>query len=250
MKCCLAVLVVLASASAHAERTITVRAEGAPFAATDLASALRVRLPDGAPLAVIVEPAGASRIRVAVGDTTRELDLGDRHGPDAARMVALEIVDLALDDLAVMPPPEARTRFAIDVLGSATAWTGMLAGGTADLSIARGSVAFALELAAGERVIGDLHVTSLPVRASIGWRSSWGELRAGAVVAPVVVSDGIGDQTLLAGATASARLHVGRVVLAAGTDAFATQTTYHLRMSTITTPWFAPWVAVGMELVP
>ena len=249
MKPCLAVLVLLAR-PASAERAITVSADGAPFAATDLASALRVRLPDGAPLDVSVQPEGGGRIRVAIGDTTRELDLGGRRGPDAARLVALEIVDLALDDLATMPPPEPHARFAVDVLGSAIAWDGMLAGGTADLSLARGAVVYAIELAAGQRVAGDLHVTSLPARLTAGWRASRWELRAGAVATPLFVSDGIGDQTVLFGGTASARVHLGRVVLAAGTDAFATRTTYQLTMKTIATPWLAPWLAVGMELAP
>jgi hypothetical protein len=250
VKSCLVLLVLAIPAGARAERTVNVVATGTPFGADELASALRVRLPDGAPLAVTVQPAGDDRVRVAIGDTTRDLDLGGRAGPDAARLVALEIVDLALDDLAQMPPPEQHAHVAADLLGSASAWVGMLAGGTLDLSLAHGRVVAALELSAGERVIGDLHITAVPVRATIGWRSSGLELRAGLVAAPVFVSDGAGDRTVMPGATASARLHAGRFVLAAGADAYATQTTYELHTMTVVTPWIAPWIAIGMELTP
>lgn len=253
VKSCLAVLAVLASgASARAERAVNVTATGTPFAADELATALRMRLPDGAPLDVTVLPAGDDHVRVAIGDTTRDLDLGGRSGPDAARLVALEIVDLALDDLATLPPqPRATpTRFAVDLTGSASAWVGMLAGGALDVSLAHGRFVGAVELAAGERVLGDLHVTALPLRASAGWRAGGLELRGGAVAAPLFVSDGTGDQTVLLGATASARLHAGRFVFAAGADAFATRTTYQLRMTTIQTPWIGPWIALGMELAP
>ena len=250
VKSCLVLLLLAIPAGARAERTVNVVATGTPFGADELASALRVRLPDGAPLAVTVLPAGDDRVRVAIGDTTRDLELGGRAGPDAARLVALEIVDLALDDLAQMPPPAQHAHFAADLLGSASAWVGMLAGGTLDLSLARGRFVAALELSAGERVVGDLHVTALPVRATLGWRSGGLELRAGVVAAPVLVSDGAGDQTVMPGATVSARLHAGRFVLAAGADGFATQTTYQLRTMNVVTPWIAPWIAIGMELTP
>ena len=252
MKSCLVLLLLAIPAGARAERTVNVTATGTPFDADALASALRVRLPDGAPLAVTVQAAGDDHVRVAIGDTTRDLDLGGRAGPDAARLVALEIVDLALDDLAQLPPPErhAPVRFSADLMSSASAWVGVIAGGSLDLSLGRGNIRGALELALGERVIGDLHVTAVPVRATVGWRSGGLELRGGVVVAPVFVSDGAGDQTVMPGATVSARLHAGRFVLAAGADGFATQTTYQLHTMTVVTPWVAPWVAIGMELTP
>ena len=250
VKSCLVLLLLAIPAGARAERTVNVVATGTPFGADELASALRVRLPDGAPLAITVLPAGDDRVHVAIGDTTRDLDLAGHTGPDAARLVALEIVDLALDDLAQMPPPEPHAHIAADLFGSASAWVGMLAGGTLDLSLARGHVVAALEVAAGERVVGDLHATALPVRATVGWRAGGLELRGGLVAAALLVSDGAGDQTIMPGATVSARLHAGRFVLAAGADTFATQTTYQLHTMTIVTPWIAPWIAVGMELTP
>src|SRR3569623_632126 len=105
-------------------------------------------------------------------------------------------------------------------------------------------------VSAGESVVGDLHVTALPGRATVGWRAGGLEVRGGVVVAPVLVSDGAGAQTLMPGATLSARLHAGRFVLAAGADGFATQTTYQLRTMTVVTPWISPWIAIGMERTP
>ena len=88
------------------------------------------------------------------------------------------------------------------------------------------------------------------MRATIGWRSGGLELRGGLVATPVLVSDGAGNQTVMPGATVSARLHAGRFVLAAGADGFAAQTTYQLHTMTVVTPWVAPWIAIGMELTP
>ena len=73
------------------------------------------------------------------------------------------------------------------------------------------------------------------------------------MLAPIIVGDGTGDTTLLAGATASARLHgtiAGPVsaVFAVGADFFATQTQYSLAMSMVTTPWLAPWASIGLEV--
>jgi hypothetical protein len=242
---------------ARAERSVQVVADGAPFSPADLANALRVRLPDqGAAVAVHVQAAG-DRVTVAIGDTTRDVELGGRTGPDAARLVALAVVDLALDDLAVMPrsEPAPGSIVTLGLLGSATAWASVLAGPTADVAIARGRWLFALDVTGDEHVSGDLGVASAPVHACVGMRLDQLELRGGAVVVPMWVSNGSGDQTTLLGLTASARLRLAitptvHLVAAVGIDGYATQTVYHLGMGTITTPWFAPWLAAGMEVRP
>jgi hypothetical protein len=242
---------------AWGERAVRVVARGAPFDADQLAAALRVRLaPEGAPLAIEVTAATADRVTVAIGDATREVELGGRTGPAAARLVALAIVDLALDDLTVAPGTTPRSRsLALALLGSATSWTGVLAGPTAELVVAGEGGLAALELAGAAHVGGTLHVTGATVRLCGGVRFAQLELRAGVAIAPVWVSDGMGDQTTLVGATTSARLRFAvrndlRLVVALGLDAYTTQTTYQLGEATITTPWLAPWVAAGMELSP
>jgi hypothetical protein len=235
----------------HAERDVHVVATGTPFSADDLAAALRVRLAtQGAPIAVAAT-AVADRVTVTVGDTTREVALDGRVGADAARLVALEIVDLALDDLAVVPRAEPMpSPVAIALYGGAMAWTSTLANASADVALGRGRWRAAIELAGSQRVAGVLHVTGATVRLCGALRAGELELRGGAVIAPTWVSDGVGDQTTLVGATASARVHVGRLLLAVGLDAYATQTTYSYQAMTVTTPWIAPWVAAGVELVP
>lgn len=252
------VLAVFASTSwctrAHAERPVRVVANGAPFAAEDLATALRVRLPvDGSPVDVNVIASVGDLLTVSIGDASRQVALEGRSGPTAARLVALAIVDLALEDLAEVPrdePPPPRS-FAVTMVGSASAWTGVLAGGSAELAVRRGGWVGALEIGAGQEVTGELHVTTIPVRLTGGIRIDRFELRGGVELVSSWVSDGLGDQLTMFGLAATARLHLGgRFVLAAGADAYTTQTTYMLGATRITTPWIAPWVGVGVELLP
>jgi hypothetical protein len=249
-----AIAIAMMCGRAQAERVVSVDAEGAPFAADDLAAALRLRLTsDGAPVSVQVRPTTAGRVTVDIGDTSRDIDLEGRTGRDAARLVALEIIDLALDDLAVVPERKHQHEIAIELLGSATAYASALAGATASLAYVRDAWVGALEVSGGERIDGDLHMSGATVRACAGIRVADLELRAGLAIAPTWVSNGAGDQTTMLGATASARLQLPvspgtRVVLAVGADAYATQTTYRLGMEAITTPWIAPWVGLGMEL--
>jgi hypothetical protein len=245
--------VVIACLCGHARAEVQVQVDDAPFSAADLASALRVRV--NAALAVHVVGAG-DHVTVAIGDTTRDVELGGRTGPDAARLVALAVVDLALDDLAVVPksaPPASA--LSVELLGSATVWTGVLAGATADLALAKGRWIAALDVSGTEHVSGTLGVAAAPVRACAGLRLDQLELRGGVAIVPTWVSDGTGDQVTLLGVTASARLRLMVTsklgfVAAVGADAYGTQTVYHLGMSTIATPWVAPWLAAGMELVP
>jgi hypothetical protein len=69
----------------------------APFSSAELTQALLARLlpaEKGAP-AVRVSGAGAGAVAVQVGDRSRVVTLGERTGPEAARVVALVIADLA-----------------------------------------------------------------------------------------------------------------------------------------------------------
>ncbi len=92
------------------------------------------------------------------------------------------------------------------------------------------------------------------MRASGGVRVGGVELRAGLTVAPILVSNGRGDQTVLVGGGASARvrLPISRalgVVVATGADAFANRTDYAVApMTKLSTPWLAPWAATGVEV--
>lgn len=241
---------------AAAERRVDVVAPGAPFAAHDLEAALRVRIAaDGPPVTVHVIAAAGDHLTVALGELTREVDLGGRTGEDAARLVALAIADLALDDLAVAPRSDApKTTFAFELLGTAGSWTDVLAGAGIDLVVAHGGWVASLGFTGDAGVSGTLHLATTPIRACAGKRFDQLELRAGVALAPVWVEDGVGDRLTMFGVTASARLRFAglgtHLIAAVGVDAYTTQTTYQLDAQMLTTPWLAPWLAVGMEVSP
>ncbi|HEU0035017.1 MAG TPA: hypothetical protein VFQ53_30535 [Kofleriaceae bacterium] len=262
-----ALVCVCLSGTAWADRAIAAQVEpGAPFDAGELVAALRVRLPaDGAPVRVRVTRT-ARGVALAANGGTRELELDDRRGADAARLAALALDDLLLDDLALAPelplaPPSLtahheprRSHVAVGVVGALAAWDGMLGGAAVDASLPAGRWLVALDAGIATNLDGPLGITTTPVRASLGRRVGPIELRAGGVVAPIVVSDGIGDRTVLAGASTSARVRgtLGgglRLVLAIGVDAFATRTEYReAGMTVATTPRLAPWLATGIEV--
>lgn len=103
-------------------------------------------------------------------------------------------------------------------------------------------------------VDGSFDLTGAVVRVGVGRRTGMVDLRAGATAVPISVSDGAGDRTILLGGTAGAYLRVPvagvHVVLAAGVDGFATRTEYTMGGMTMATPWIAPWLEAGVELVP
>ena len=257
----LTVALLLAGGEAAAERAIAIDLDpGVPLSQRELADALRVRIaPTGEPVHVTVT---ASERGVVVGARggSRVVDLGDRRGGDAARLVALAAVDLLFDDLAAPPAvvaevaPRADNRWTIGLVGMAAQWSGTLAGVALDLRIPYGSWFAAVDAGGGELVDGTLHLTGGVVRASVGRRMGRLDLRGGATVAPINVADGAGDTTVLVGAGVSARVRFPvdafDLVLAGGADAFATRTEYRIASMTVATPWLAPWVGLGIEVTP
>jgi hypothetical protein len=263
------------SAPAWADRAIAVDVDGpAPFASDQLAQALRVRLGDGAPVRVRVVATDGGVIVSARGGS-QVVALGGREGADAARLVALVAVDLVEDDLAVAPEPlqpiappssiAARVvplaprvpdPVTIGISGAAAQWSGLLAGASIDVAVPRGRWIVTAEVGGGELIAGGLDLRAATIRAGGGVRTGWIDLRAGLTLAPVEVTSGFGDATVLAGAGASARLRVPvadglRVVIAAGADAYATRTEYTMNgMPFTATPWLAPWLAAGVEVTP
>jgi len=181
------------------------------------------------------------------------------HGPAAARLVALVAGDLLLDDLAAapMPPPAARpaARTTIGAYGGGSLWSDVMAGAMLDVAIPWGAWLVTIETGGAQLLDPRLAITSATFRNGVGRRFDRLELRAGATIAPIMVREGTGDTTILFGIGGSARVRLAltdelRFVLAAGADAFATRTHYHKDTMTVSTPWFAPWVAIGMELTP
>lgn len=275
---------VVAARVAYADRPVRVDVAGAaPVTADQLATALRVRVAATGPAIVVqLRSAGGGDVVARIADRERSIALAGRTGEDAARLIALAIADLALDDVAGDPAPSTAvvavaasrsagrdagaTAVTVTFLGAASAWSSVMAGGGVDVAIARGTWLAAAEVEAGQLVEGDLHLGDAVVRLGGGWRRGALELRAGATVAPVWVGNGAGDSTVLAGGGASARLRVPvardvRFVLAVGVDAFATRSEYVIETSEpgaagatmteqVATPWLAPWVAVGAEVTP
>jgi hypothetical protein len=259
-----------APALAEAERAVFAEVPAtAPFDAAQLTEALRLRLPaDGEPVrvrvAIIAVASGGAGVRIEARGNAREVALGGLIGAAAARLVALAADDLLLDDLAIepvasralMPIESSRARPTIGVLGGAAAWQSALGGVQIDIALPRDAWLFAIEAGGATLIDGPLGLTAAVVRLGGGVRLGALELRAGATLAPVIVSEGAGDQTILLGAGASARLRLPlsssvRVVVATGGDVFATRTTYvRDGMQVLTTPRAAPWLAVGMEVTP
>ena len=250
----IAVLVVCAGRLASAERSIVVDASETAFDPQQLVAAIRMRVAqDGAPLHVRVV-ATERGVQVAVRGSVRDVDLAGLHGVEAARLVALAADDLMLDDLASAPAVAAkRETVRLGLVGGVAAWDSALPGIAVDLALPRGSWLAALEVG-GARLAGTVDVTAAVIRMSAGVGGRWYELRGGLTLVPLVVTSGLGDQTVLIGAGASGRvfapLYDGvRGVLAAGVDVFATRTEYRLAgVTALATPRSSPWLAAGVEV--
>ena len=251
---------------AIADRAVDVDVDGnAPVTATDIADALRVRLgPTGTPIRVHVATVMGGVV-VSTAGATRVIALAGLAGPDAARLIALATIDL-LDDMAPIAPPglaiekrpsfdAERIAFRASVLGTAAAWSDMLAGVTVDFELSRGRWLGAVDLGAATLVNGKLELREAIVRVAGGIRFGVVDLRAGATFVPIDVTNGMGDQTVLVGAGASLRTRIAmsdaaQFVIAAGLDVFATQTDYTIGSAMVSTPWVSPWVAAGFEVTP
>ncbi len=248
------------SAPAAAERSIVIElAQPAPFAAGELAAAMRMRLPaDGAPVRVRVSPT-EDGVHVDTAPGSRDVALNGLAGTAAARLVALAAGDLLLDDLATAPELVVRVERedaarTIGFAGSVASWDGVLGGGAIDLAIARGGYLGSIEVGGGSVVSGPVRLLAATARVDGGIRAGMFELRGGLTIAPVLVRTGVGDLTALVGGNASVRIRIpvtrgSRAVIAVGADAFATRTQYVIDgAKAMTTPRIAPWVAAGMEV--
>lgn len=249
-----AIAIVGATRSARADRPIVVDAPGAPFAAGELADAIRVRVPiDGAAVQVRVEPIDGG-VRVEARGGVRDVELGGLRGPAAARLVALATDDLLLDDLATPPAQPRATPREIGLSGGLAGWGQPLGHVTVDVSLPRGAWLAAIEVGGGELIGGAARVLTSVIRLDAGVRAGNVELRGGATAMPMWVTSGAGDRTILVGGGASLRLRLpitgtSTAVLAGGADAFATRSHYQLAgMTALVTPWLAPWLACGVEV--
>jgi hypothetical protein len=239
------------AAPADALDALDVHVVGAlPFSRDELVAALRARLgPDaGTTVAVamtVTVTATADGAIIASGGRERSVSLGHSDGPAAARLVALEAIDLLATDAATSLPPVAAPpaspaapahvvvasrepdvdtivelaparpadRSGTMLLGTAALWGstgGAIAGGSIDMTpFAILDVPISVEIGGGQLVGGSLRqLDAATFRVSAGVRLSALELRGGVTIMPIVVGDGGGDFTALVGANASARVHI------------------------------------------
>jgi hypothetical protein len=253
-----AAIMMLLPATAWAERAIDAEVDAtAPFDAPALTSALRARLPDGDAVQLRVFTT-FDGVRIETRGTTRDVALRGLAGDAAARLVALATADLLVDAVDLEPPPlmVARRPPTIGVLGTAAAWGQTFGGLGLDVALPRGSYLITIEAGAGTLVDGPIRLTAGMLRAGLGVRRGLFEARLTALAAPMMVSNGDGDATILGGGGASGRIRLPlgsglHAILAAGVDAFATRTTYVVDgMTALTTPRIAPWGAIGLEVAP
>lgn len=256
--------------SAVAERAIEIElTPPVPFLVDELAEAIRLRLAPTGPGVHLRVTGTSAGVRVDVAAVSRDVHLGGLGGAAAARLVALAASDLLLDDLASEPELVLRAptaprpasegardprRVSLGLVGMVAAWSDPLAGAAAEVVIGRRRYATTIELAGGSLVSGDVRALAALARLDLGVRFWLVELRGGISVAPIMVSTGAGDRTVLVGGNASVRLRApmwgaARGVLAVGADVFATRTTYFVDgMVVMATPRAAPWLAAGVEI--
>jgi hypothetical protein len=196
---------------------------------------------------------------IAVAGRRREVPLDGATGAEAARLVALAMVDLlddpaeATDEVVARPEQPARP-IEVGFAGGASQWNGLLATAGLGVVVPAGTHWIGIDASAGRVVTGTLHLDAGLVRVSAVGRKGVFEARGSVVAAPIFVGDGNGDTTVLfgLGASVSARLPItrtARFVMTGGADVFATRTEYAVAgMPVASTPWLAPWMTLGLEV--
>ncbi len=252
-------LLVVLGGRAVAERAIVVELAGPQaFDVGELTAAVRVRVaPDGGRIQLRVTRS-VDGVLVEAHGATRAVVLGDRHGAEAARLVALAASDLLFDDLSRSPTVEPRAPgFTLAALGTVAAWdSGALTVATIELTLPRGAWLANASIGGGELFGSGVHASEGIVRLGGGRRVGWLDLTAGLTLVPISVNDGVGDRTVLVGGGVAARLRVPLadsvlLVVAAGVDGFATRSEYTSNgVAIAATPWVAPWGALGVEVAP
>jgi hypothetical protein len=233
-----------------------------PFEAAQIEVALRGRLATDAPPAVHIV-ARAWGVEIQVASLHREVALDGRTGSDAARLVALAMLDLLeqpaaeiVDAPAPLAPSSHARGLEVSAYSGAAQWSGTLASVGAGLVVPVAGHLIGIDASGGKLVTGDFQLTTATLRLSAVARTGPVEARGGVVVAPVFVSDGDGDSTVLLGVGGSVGYRIGiaepvHLVMRAGADFFATRTEYtRMGVPTASTPWFAPWFALGIEVTP
>jgi hypothetical protein len=258
---CLLLLVLLWSGLARAGG-VKVQGAGLPFTEAELRDALALRLSGaGAGDGVVVSAAEAGRVRLARGGQQVDIWIGERRSEDAARLVALLVVD-ALRPVPVASPGRWSLFLAPGVnagLSDAgasfepTAGVGLRLVGGAQLLLSVGYARARARAGAGTRL---LTLDTVPLRLGGGLRVGPVELQAGALARAHLASGAITRLGLRPGAWASLlwRVPVRGALwpyLALGCDALLER--LELRLAgrpALTSGNLAPWAAAGVGWGP
>jgi hypothetical protein len=253
------VAVVLWGTPAFADRAIDVKIEAvSPFDEAQLAAAIRLRLPVDGPKITVRVVRTASGLQVETERGVRDVAIAGLDGVEAARLVALAIDDLTLDDGLALPAVR-RTRAplgapTVSALGAIGDRERPLDGALVTLAYPRRGWVLGFDAGLASPASEMLTITTATLRATAGVRLGWLELRAGATLMPLRVIGGVGDTTVLLGAGLGARLRIPvtstmRAVLAGGVDAFANPTRYQIDGDDVfATGSLVPWLGVGVEV--
>jgi len=240
-----------------------------PFSQVQVEEALRARRPLlGASATIEVRASGDGGALVRVGTAERPVDWGGRSGEEAARLVAVLAEDLAQagDPMVVSAAPAPATdrmsaralRLGLALL-SPFDQDGVSAHfePTIDLAVDL-TGAFAAFVAAGYRRISAgadfsaLSMQEVPLRAGVGYRRRWFELRLGGVARPYTVGGAGSHQgvTWGAGASAAGRWALRRrfsLMLVAGLDVMASRAEFSVNQQPIlSTAQATPWLGAGV----
>jgi hypothetical protein len=263
-------VLVAPSAGKGAQADVKVVCSGPlPFSRADLEGALRARQPLlGVLSSVEVRAEDSGRTVVRVGVAERDVDWDGRTGEEAARLVAVLVLDLARADtpMTVSSPPSSPSaggagravRLGV-TLKSPLDHEGVIARlePTLDLAVdvRWGVAAF---VAAGYRRVsaasdaGALEMDQVPLRAGLAYGRRWLELRLCALARPYAVGgDGTHRGTIWGGGVSAAmRWPVARrlsVVLAAGLDVSRSRMVFSIdQQPVLSTAWTAPWLGAGV----
>ena len=215
------------TAGARAERPVRLalpNAETLPFAASELSAAVGLRAQvvtgaDAAPDAVEVDVTSTEVgwVEVASGPRRRRVEVSGVSGPDAARLVALIVVDVVRAEMplpaaaavAVSLPPETTaparggspSRFALAAIAglgvrTTDAGIGMMPTLEGQLRLTNHMrIVLSAAFERAEVVVrqapadGKVALTMFPLRLGAGLRLGWAELRAGALARLYTVSE-------------------------------------------------------------
>lgn len=265
-------------ARAADDRAIRVTCHGAlPFGQDALVRALRLRLPlmrlpgSGELPPALVRALPPHRAVIIVGTSRRFISLKELSSGDAARVVALLILDqasnlktgdapLAPEPVQPSPDPPAASDFIyVGFSPRLTLGVGEWAPAfepTVDLAV-KVSRLFLVYMEAGftwtSAGEGDKELTlmEVPVRVGAGLRHRWFEARLGGVLRPYWVSGAGDDSGVLAGAGVG--LHFRRSLtnwlagyVALGVDLLTPRKEFRVDGEAVmTTSWALPWIGLG-----